>query len=314
MTRQPPPPPPRQPQQLLTHQAPHHTQLLLDQAHGNPAAAADPAGGIHWRSVIDNLLIETVASIFINVTAVVYGDLGFDGTCFSQPWMQLVPALATGLVMMTCKDEHYFPPDATPTVTLLLWSLGAYDSWIQAAARLLGHVCGFFVTWLLCRDMQLSAPLVPTTRPGGVIFGSETLATVVEHFAVVYLFLPLLPPNYSHSARYSFPSIQPKARAKSSPQAVPPSNATVLHAAIIFAVSHWCLRVSFLAEMNPSISLLKTVLAPSLLQTQDGWRSCLLTLWGQGVGLLLAILYAVSFAPKADKVWRPISPRAAAYQ
>ena len=191
------------------------------------AAPPDPPNeGVLWRSIVDNLVLETIASLFINVTAVSFGNLGFEGVAFTEPWLQLVPALAVGLVLLTCKDEHYLPPDATPTITLLFFCLGAYGSWVQAAARLLGHCLGFAIALVLCQSLPQPPQALPLERPGGAIFASEVIATCVEHMSIVYLLLPLLP---SHSARFD-PRQGP---------ANTPNNTAMTHAAAAFALSHW---------------------------------------------------------------------------
>ena len=281
---------------------------------GNPAAdsspllranaAADhgappPAIIITWRSVLDNVIIEMVASIFVNFTALAFANVGYEvlangAGVFSAPWGQLVPSLATGLVMLTCKDEQFFPPDSTPTITLLLWSIGAYDSPLQAGARLLGHGFGLGVTLLLCCGPESLPPqALPVERPGGVVFGAEVVATAIEHFAIVYLCVPLLPTTYSHSARF-------KSRQGGGKQSLSattaPSNLIVLQMALAFAVSHWCLRTTFSTEMNPTVSILKAVI--TAWQGQPRWQECAMSLWGQAIGLLFAIVYAVSFSPK----------------
>ena len=53
---------------------------------------------------------------------------------------QLVPACAMYAVMVALKDGDCFFPDATPSVTILLWLMGGYDSWVQPFARMSGHL------------------------------------------------------------------------------------------------------------------------------------------------------------------------------
>ena len=53
---------------------------------------------------------------------------------------QLIPACAMYAVMVSLKDGDCFFPDATPSVTVLLWLMGGYDSWVQPFARMSGHV------------------------------------------------------------------------------------------------------------------------------------------------------------------------------
>lgn len=64
---------------------------------------------------------------------------------------QLVPACAMYAVMVALKDGDCFFPDATPSVTILLWLMGGYDSWVQPFARMSGHLLslGIIVSPLL---------------------------------------------------------------------------------------------------------------------------------------------------------------------
>lgn len=44
-------------------------------------------GHDHWKSVMDNILIEFLASLFIIISAVMYNGLREDGTCDAcKPW------------------------------------------------------------------------------------------------------------------------------------------------------------------------------------------------------------------------------------
>ena len=250
--------------------------------------------GVDWRSLIDNLFIETVASVFIDVSAVVYGHLGYEllehggGGVFMQPQFQLVPAVVCGLVILTCRDESYMPPDATPTVTVLLWCLGAYTTWMEAGARMLGHCIGFVITLLVCWDMGLVPQTMVFERPGAVVFGSEALATCIEHMSLVYLLLPLMPTRFDASAA----------------KTVVTGNVAAL-AALSFAVTHWCLRVTFASEMNPTVMLLRGVLGSARPQPhypEHGvWHECMMAIWGQCVGMLVCIVYCRANMPKVAR-------------
>jgi hypothetical protein len=265
------------------------------------AAAAAAQAAAAWKSLVDNFIIEALASLFVNVTAVMYGHYGFQisednhaAGFFADPWGQFIPSVATGIIFLTCKDEHYVPPDASPTVTLLFWSLGVYETWMHAVVRLLGHLFAFTITYLLCKDMGLIPQALPILRPPGVVFGVELIATCLEHMAMVYLLLPLFP----NSAR---------------------NNQSLAHVSVAFIASHWCLRVGFAAEMNPSVSLLKTLLAVQQLPSSHAvasanattaaaahhgthhtaaelWHEGLMMVWGQIIGLVICAAYAAGFS------------------
>jgi hypothetical protein len=149
----------------------------------------------HWRAVVDNFAIEFLAALFINVSAMMYGGMKANSSdpLFEDPWMQLIPALVMGLVMLSLKDDDFFFPDTTQTMTLLMWAVGAYDNWVHPFARILGQTTAIGVTIWLCKDIPI--PLwVSLERLPATIFACEVISTILEHMAVVYLFLPLLPP------------------------------------------------------------------------------------------------------------------------
>ena len=59
----------------------------------------------HWRAVVDNFMIEFLAALFINMSAVMYGGMKAHAhdPLFSDPWTQFIAALVMGLVMMSLK-------------------------------------------------------------------------------------------------------------------------------------------------------------------------------------------------------------------
>ena len=53
---------------------------------------------------------------------------------------QIIPTAAIYAVMVCMKDGDCFFPDATPSVTVLLWIMGGYDTWVQPFARISGQL------------------------------------------------------------------------------------------------------------------------------------------------------------------------------
>lgn len=268
----------------------------------------------HWRAVVDNFAIEFLAALFINVSAVMYGGMKAKSgdPLFEDPWMQLIPALVMGLVMLSLKDDDFFFPDTTQTMTLLMWAVGAYDNWVHPMARILGQTMAIGATLWLFKDSP--APnWVSLGRLPAVVFGAEMLSTLIEHMAVVYLFLPLLPTAFHaqlHQQR--LPSVKGlRVQAKNHPETEEPSNQIVVHAALSFAAVHWCLRLAFLAEINPSLSLIKSTIWVWQVNNRVGdqthavdeiWSECLMAIWGQCVGFLLALVYIVHYVPVRKSV------------
>ena len=48
---------------------------------------------------------------------------------------------------------------------------------------------------------------------------------------------------------------------------------------------HWALRLCFMSEMNPLVTLVQFTL------WNQGWDECVMALWGQAVGVLVAIAH-----------------------
>jgi hypothetical protein len=266
----------------------------------------------HWRAVIDNFVIEFLAALFINMSAVMYGGMKTKSSdvLFSDPWTQIIPALVMGLVMMTLKDDDFFFPDCTQTITLLMWSVGAYDNWVHPIARIMGQTVAIGVTIWLCKDI-----IVPTWASLGrlpmVIFGSELISTIIEHMAIVYLFLPLLPASI-HSQMNNAARRHVRVQAKNHADTDEPTNHAVMHASIAFSGLHWCLRLTFLSEMNPGLTLIKSTVwtwqVNAANSTHVGelvdeiWSECLMAIWGQAVGFLIALVYIIRYLPLRKSV------------
>ena len=250
----------------------------------------DPATEL--RTVVDNLLIEFISALFINMATV----LCWTSTDIST---QFVPAMVLGLVMICIKDEDYFFPDGSFTVTIVLWTVGGYASYTHVIARLFGHMLAFATAaWMLntAKVPPLNALVEQSMQ---TIFCFEALATLIEHTAVVYVVMPLLPTINLHGTNFMFP----KVKAKSHPDSQAPSNQAVMHVAITFAVLHWCLWRTFGTEMNPVITLLLTLGRAKQHPDEDPWPHCMLALWGQVVGLFICLVYTSLYVPREAKVW-----------
>ena len=271
-----------------------------------------------WRSMIDNCIIEFMSSLFVNLATIMCWDWSGDNQS-----LQYIPALVLGLVLMCLKDEDYFFPDATHTVTLVVWALGGYHTWIQPLARLCGQTIGFAVSIWICSFATLPHIKIHVQHPLSIVFVLEMIGTALEHMAVVYVILPLLPPENSHGGKFKFPKVKPK----SHEDTTAPSNKSVMHAAITFIGVHFCLWRSLNVEMNPAITML--IAYVRCLQQKDGshvpssssqlghssssvvgdgsivepWAHATMGLWGQAVGLFVCIIYTVMYIPREAKYW-----------
>ena len=63
----------------------------------------------------------------------------------------------------------------------------------------------------------------------------------------------------------------------------------VMQAALGLGGLHWSLRLSFMSEMNPLVTMVKSAL------WNAGWDECVMGLWGQAVGVLVALLYVSNY-------------------
>jgi hypothetical protein len=254
-----------------------------------------------WRSMVDNCVVEFLAVLFVNLTTIMCWDYSGDNQA-----LQFIPALVLGLVLLCLKDEDYFFPDASHTVTLVVWALGGYHTWTQPCARLMGQTVGLAVSFWICSTATLPHLVIHVQHPLGIVFALEVIGTALEHMAVVYVILPLLPPESAHGSNFKFP----KVKAKSHQDTEAPSNESVMHAAITFTGVHFCLWRSFNVEMNPAITLLiayvRQIQSNStgvVVENHGPWTHATMAIWGQVVGVLVCIVYTVLYIPRETKYW-----------
>jgi len=262
----------------------HSTPIMMGLTpHGQQQTKAK--GPDHWRSSLDNLFIEFLASLFIIISAVMYDGLSQNEakkTVFEDPWIQIIPSFVICAVMLCLKDGDCFFPDATPTVTLLMWSVGAYDNLLQPAARVTGHSIAAGVALWMCHIVS-TPPYVSLGRAPEAIFVFEMMATAIEHMGAIYLFIPMLPSANSNGGGGH------RVRAKTHHETEAPMLDEVMHAALAFAGIHWSLRICFMCEMNPLVTLVKYAI------WNQGWEECLMQVWGQILGVGIAWVYIANY-------------------
>ena len=101
-----------------------------------------------------------------------------------------------------------------------------------------------------------------------------------------------------------------------------PTNQIIMHASAAFAGVHWCLRLTFLSEMNPGLTFIKAMLwcwqqehaekvnhsssstntTASHAPSDEIWSECLMAVWGQCVGFVIALVYIVHYLPMRKSV------------
>ena len=255
-----------------------------------------------WRSMMDNCMVEFLSTLFLILATIFCWNWKANDDAF----VQFIPALTMGLVLLCLKDEDYFFPDASWTVTIVLWALGGYGSWVHVLARLVGQSLALAVSIWICFGATMSPIVMHIEHPLWIVFALEMFATMLEHMAVVYVIMPLLPPTNSHGANFLFPKVKPK----SDHSTKAPSNPVVMHAAITFSSLHWCLWRAFGTEMNPAITLVIALLRKhqQTAAVHDGgtdpWHHATMAIWGQLVGLFLCIVYTAVYIPRESKLWK----------
>ena len=254
--------------------------------------------------MMDNCMVEFLATLFLILATI----FCWNWKAADDAFVQFIPGLTMGLVLLCLKDEDYFFPDASWTVTIVLWALGGYGSWTHVMARLVGQSLALGMAFWICSSATMPPILMHIEHPLWIVFALETFATMLEHMAVVYVIMPLLPPVNSHGANFLFPKVKPK----SDHSTKAPSNPVVMHAAITFASLHWCLWRAFGTEMNPAITLIIAFLrqrqsSSSEHHNSEGvnpWSHATMAIWGQVVGLLLCIIYTAVYIPRESKLWK----------
>ena len=266
-----------------------------------PPAASEPIEhhSSHWRTLLDNCLVELIAALFLHLVTVLCWP-NADAAAMDV-FLQFAPAVVLGLNLLCIKDEDYFFPDGAPTVTLVLWILGGYN-WQHVAARVLGQCIGMGLALWIALAASLSALEHRADHPHTVLFALELIGTLIEHLAVVYVLLPLLPPTSKPGGDINN---MRKVKLKSHPDTQPPSNSAVMHAAITFSTLHWCLWRGLSIDMNPTMTLTIATLRSQRPAANVGaiWTTALIALWGQLVGVCLCVLYAALYVPREIKYW-----------
>lgn len=268
------------------------------------------------RSLVDNFIIEFVASLFVYISLGLFWNAGDE--------LRFAPAATLGLVMLCLKDEDLFFPDASPTVTFLLYVLGGYH-WSHLVARVLGQGCALGISIWFCSTAVLPVLDFRVKQPLNAVFGLEVLGSALEHLTVVYFVLPMLPTfhdNNNNTTSFSTHNNKNTIKKKKAmisffhqarfgkrkcDSIVPPPAHLVLHAALIITVLHYLLQRGFCVEVNPFSSIF---LASVMMMQQrtdyehgnsDGWDHAGAAIWGQLLGVLFVAAYSIAFAPRLPR-------------
>jgi hypothetical protein len=125
----------------------------------------------------------------------------------------------------------------------------------------------------------------PFKRSHASLFMFEMLSTTIEHMAAIYLFIPMLPMIS-----------QGKVRAKHHHETEAPAINEVMYAALAFGGIHWALRMSFMGEMNPLVTVVRACV---LWYGKKTGEEMLVMLWSEIVGVIIAMVYITNYyAPR----------------
>jgi hypothetical protein len=157
-----------------------------------------------WRSVVNALIVELMASLLVALITVMCW------TVSTTDGLQFMPSVALGLVLLCIKDEDYFFPDVLgPTLTFVLWILGGY-SWTGVMARVCGQGVGVLLAlWVCMHVTSLPALQYRDHHTLPVVFALEAFGTAIEQMAAVYVVMPLLPPSSHHLLHQSLTLMNP---------------------------------------------------------------------------------------------------------
>jgi glycerol uptake facilitator-like aquaporin len=226
------------------------------------------------RSIVDNFIIEFIATLMVYITVVLFGASDDD--------MRFAPSIANGLIILCLKDEDLFFPDGSATVSVILYFLGAYNT-PELLSRLFGQICALAVAFAFF----IGAPSPPIHDiPLKSVFFYEAMGTIMEHLTIIYFVVPMLC-NAATSHGSSAPGV-----ARRKHELVGPPNGVVAHTAVVVAVLHYVLQRGLKAEMNPMATLLLTML--SMLPLNHAFMA----LAGQCTGVIVAGMYLYAFAPR----------------
>lgn len=239
---------------------------------------------------LSHVLIEMAASILLTYSAI-YMPIS------EQDYQkQYVSSLCIFAIVVSLKDTHYFFPDGTPFVTIILWAATLYTDadgktrWGDIIARVLGQVLGWvfvFVTATYNKDNLVKYADIPHYHsPTWLHAINEGVGTMIECMAIAFATIPIMSP-------YENPSRIPNNITKSKSEANPPNNYTLLTTALSLAVIHYSLERTFQATMNPLNTVIHVYMQEKKADAEEWWTPIV----GQLVGLTAACVYVRFYKP-----------------
>ena len=194
------------------------------------------------------------------------------------------------------KDSHYFFPDGTPFVTIMLWAARLYTTadnktrWGDIFARIAGQLVGCIVVFGLVWPNRSSHALYLPVYSGDNVVRSlnELIGTMLESVAITFATIPLITPYLppiANGVELGKIEVSETNAIESKAEASPPKNNKLILVAISLAAIHYVLERIFQASMNPVVTLIQY----SIPDNRPDFRAGPFV--GQFAGLLLAGFY-----------------------
>jgi hypothetical protein len=235
-----------------------------------------------------HMLLEMSASILITYSA-------FYMPPSEQDYLkQYVSSLCIFAIVVSLKDSHYFFPDGTPQVTLILWAATLYTEengttkWADICSRVLGQLIGWGgVFWMATANKDniiQYADLPHHHSPLWLHSINEGLSTMIECIAIAFAVIPIMAPYPRSSTRNL---IQSKSEAR------PPTNSTLAATALSLAIIHYSLEQTFQSTMNPFNTIIHFYMQEEKQAPENWWAPIVF----QIIGVIVACIYIHLYRP-----------------
>ena len=208
---------------------------------------------------------------------------------------QYVSSLCIFAIVVSLKDSHYFFPDGTPQVTLILWAATLYTDekgttkWGDILSRVIGQLIGW--AWVFGMATTNKANIIQYAdiphhhSPIWLHSINEGISTMIECIAIAFAVIPIMAPYKNATS--------PGNLIQSKSESYPPNNATLAATALSLAVIHYVLERTFQSTMNPLNTIIQVYMQEKE-QTQEKW---VLPIVMQLLGILAACIYVYMYKP-----------------
>ena len=272
------------------------TRLMFQALAGNSQPLEDKTS-----ELIQHAVLEMMASIMLTYSAFYIPDSETDYL------KQYVSSICVFTVVMSLKDSHYFFPDGTPLVTIMLWAATLYTTadkktrWYDIFARIGGQIVGWAIVFVLVwQNRSNHIQYAPVYASDDVVHSfNECIGTMLECIAITFATIPLVTPYVPPEGNGDEDGVILVSQSnaiESKEEASPPKNNKLILVAISLAAIHYVLERIFQASMNPLV----TVIQVSIHYERDSLIYG--PVIGQLVGLFFACLYVKICTPSSETI------------